>query len=305
MISWRHFAQVAKRSRHASLMAHRLDGGTGRLRWIDRLITRAQPAPHRPDLTSFAHHDLSASWIGHATVLLRTGGMNILTDPAMGVRVGLGLGVLTGGPARHIAPALLPHELPHLDLIAISHAHFDHLDVPTLARLSRKVPVVTAEGTSDLIRGLGFACVREMPWGSRVQFGSLTVHSLPVRHWAGRLYHDHGRQACAYLFECDGRRVFFGGDTAFCDHYKPLRRVDLAVLGIGAYDPWEAGHATPEQAWQMAGHMGAEYVLPMHHSTFRLSHEPMNEPLMRLTDCAGRESGRLVCREIGQVWSLN
>lgn len=305
MLNWRHFARVAQKHGCASRLADRLGRGHGRLRWLDAVISHVRRAPHRPDLEMFGRHTLSAIWVGHATSLLRVGGSNILTDPVLGIRVGVGLGIATGGPARAIAPALLPRDLPPLDLIALSHAHFDHMDMPTLARLPRHVPVVTAEGTADLLRGLGFATVHEMRWGQILRIGELRVESLPVRHWAGRVYHDGGRQACAYLFESLGRRVVFGGDTAYCDHFRRLGEVDLAVLGIGAYDPWEAGHATPEQAWEMGRQMGARFVLPVHHSTFRLSREPMGEPIRRLAKCAGRDWGRVVGREIGQVWSLN
>ena len=95
----------------------------------------------------------------------------------------------------------------------------------------------------------------------------------------------------------------YGADTAFGPHFCEAGAVNLAILGIGAYDPYIAAHATPEQAWAMAADMQAEYVLPMHHSTFRLSHEPMDEPLTRLLRAAGNQVDRVVCRRIGEVWT--
>ena len=99
------------------------------------------------------------------------------------------------------------------------------------------------------------------------------------------------------------RRVLYGGDTAYHEGFRDVGRVNLAILGIGAYDPYIAAHANPEQVWQMADHCRADHVLPMHHSTFRLSHEPMHEPIERLLSAAGRGADRIVVREIGGAWA--
>jgi L-ascorbate metabolism protein UlaG (beta-lactamase superfamily) len=98
--------------------------------------------------------------------------------------------------------------------------------------------------------------------------------------------------------------VLYGGDTAYHEGFRGVGKVDLAILGIGAYDPYVAAHATPEQAWQMADHCRAEHVLPMHHSTFKLSHEPRHEPLERLLAAAGRLVDRVVAPQIGRSWAL-
>src|SRR2546421_11651948 len=124
-------------------LADRLGRGRGRLRLLDGLNAPAR-ARLKPNLAGWDDHDLAAAWIGHATVLLRVGGMTILTDPVLSNRVGVGLGLFTGGPRRLVAPALRLRELPPIDLILLSHAHFDHLDRPTLARLPRRIPVITA-----------------------------------------------------------------------------------------------------------------------------------------------------------------
>ncbi len=95
-------------------------------------------------------------------------------------------------------------------------------------------------------------------------------------------------------------RVLYGGDSAYHEHYRDLKEVDLAIMGIGAYDQYVAAHATPEQALQMADHCGAQRILPIHHSTFRLSHEPMHDPIRRLLTAAGEDSDRIVVREVGR-----
>jgi L-ascorbate metabolism protein UlaG (beta-lactamase superfamily) len=243
---------------------------------------------------------LAAAWIGHATVLLRIRGMNILTDPVMSHRVGVGLGLVTGGPRRHVAAAMSIRELPKLDLILISHAHFDHLDRPTLSRLNKNVPVITAHHTSDLIRDLGFRRITELRWGESTNVDALKITAHRVQHWGARTFYDRHRGFNAYVLEADRKRILYGGDTAYHEHFREVGKVDLAIFGIGAYDPYIAAHANPEQAWEMADHVRADYVLPMHHSTFRLSHEPMHEPIERLMTAAGaRGADRVVVREIG------
>jgi L-ascorbate metabolism protein UlaG (beta-lactamase superfamily) len=282
-------------------IADRLGRGRGRLRVLDRL---SPPPPPRlkPDLSNWSALDFAAVWIGHATVLLRLGGMNILTDPVLGSRVGVGLGVLTGGPRRLVAPALGVRELPAVDLILLSHAHFDHLDRPTLVRLPKRTPVVTAGDTRDLLSDLGYRHVRELRWGEAVTLGPLALAAHEVRHWGARTFYDHHRGYNAYTISAGGRRVLFGGDTAYHDGFRGVGPIDLAILGVGSYDPYVAAHATPEQAWAMADHARAAHVLPMHHGTFRLSYEPVGEPIERLMTAAGNRADRVAVREIGGMW---
>jgi L-ascorbate metabolism protein UlaG (beta-lactamase superfamily) len=198
-------------------------------------------------------------------------------------------------------------ELPAIDLILISHAHFDHLDRPTLARLPKRTPVVTANETGDLIRDLGFRRVTELHWGDQLELDNgVRLAALEVAHWGARTFYDMHRGFNAYLIESPGdstgRRVLYGGDTAYTEAFKELGKVDLAVFGIGAYDPYVAAHATPEQAWLMANHVKARYILPMHHSTFKLSFEPVNEPMERMLAAAGPDADRIVVREVGGQW---
>jgi L-ascorbate metabolism protein UlaG (beta-lactamase superfamily) len=188
-------------------------------------------------------------------------------------------------------------------LILVSHAHFDHLDRPTLQRLPKHVPVITSHHTHDLIKDLGFKTVTELQWGEHLQVGPLNVTARQVKHWGARTFYDHHRGFNAYLIEGEGKRVLYGGDTAYHEGFREIGKVDLAIFGIGAYDPYIAAHATPEQAWMMADHVKADHVLPMHHSTFKLSHEPMHEPIERLMQAAGRLVDRIVAHEIGATWT--
>jgi L-ascorbate metabolism protein UlaG (beta-lactamase superfamily) len=289
-------------------IADAMGRGRGRLRLFDGFNPPVR-APYVPDLSNWEKHDLAATWIGHATVLLRLGGMTILTDPVFSTRVGIGMGLMTIGPRRLVAPSISINKLPKLDLILISHAHFDHLDRPSLIRLPRKTPVITAHRTHDLVHDLGFKNVTELQWGESLRLGDVNVTARQVSHWGARTFYDHHRGFNAYLLESSEHRVLYGGDTAYHERFRDLptdggKGVDLAILGIGAYDPYIAAHATPEQAWQMADHCMADHVLPMHHSTFKLSHEPTDEPLERLIEAAGRLVDRIVASKMGKIWTL-
>lgn len=313
MARWRHAVDWAKHRPWAIKLIQPLSRGRGRFRFVDALTSRASPAPARPDLSAWEADALAATWLGHATVLLRIDSLTVLTDPVFSTRVGLGWGFGTLGPARFVKPALTIDELPQIDLVLLSHAHFDHLDRPTLSRIARRhTRVICAQGTRDLVDDLGFQDVSELELGESCDLASLAsetadvrITALPVRHWGARVVLDDFRGYCAYLIETPQFRVLFGGDSAYQNEWRRVGRsggVDLAIVGIGAYDPWIGGHANPEQAWAMAMDAGARRVLPMHHSTFKLSVEPMEDPLRRFLVAAGARAGDVVSRRIGETW---
>jgi L-ascorbate metabolism protein UlaG (beta-lactamase superfamily) len=268
-------------------------------------ISRLPAAPHRPEPRSWTDDRLTAAWLGHATVLLNFLGTWIVTDPALEPRVGIGRGLAKLGPRRLVAPALRARDLPPLDLVLLSHAHMDHTDLGTLRSIRRDVPVVVQQGNRDLVRR--FRRVEELAWGESTAVDGVTVESVEVRHWGARMVTDRHRGYGGYLLPKGDRAVLFAGDTAYTDAFGRIRerlKVDLAILPIGAYDPWIANHASPEQAWRMFKSIGADYLLPVHHSTFRLSREPVGEPMRRLLAAAGAESGRVVAPEVGATWKL-
>ena len=265
------------------------------------------PAPFVPHPQKWPDKGLHAAWLGHSSVLLKIDGFTILTDPVLGNRCGVRVGPMTVGLKRMVAPALLWPQLPHIDLIVLSHAHFDHFDLPTLRRLEGSgTAVVTASNTSDLLRVRRYASVRELGWGERARMGPVSLLGFEVRHWGARLRSDTHRGYNGYLLETDRHRVVFGGDTAYTDSFRVAhssRPVDLAIMPIGAYNPWIHAHCNPEQAWRMGADCGAEYLLPVHHQTFRLSREPFFEPVERFMDAAGSRPERVVTTRIGQEWS--
>ncbi len=263
-------------------------------------------------LAELSRCDLGALWIGHATVLLRVGGLNVLTDPVFSRRIGMRIGGVTLGVARVCPPAADVDHLPPIDVVMLSHAHFDHLDRPSLRRLAagagRGATVITAQHTRKLIPP-GFGEIIELPWKQRASVRGLEVLAIEPTHWGARAAIDRHRRFNSYLLEGGGSRVLFAGDTAHTHAFDPLAAaggVDLAVLGIGAYDPWIHAHATPEEVWSMytrlSGGTSRGVLLPMHHSTFVLGREPMAEPMVRLRAAAGAEVGRLVACVPGEVW---
>ncbi|MBC8166239.1 MAG: MBL fold metallo-hydrolase [Bryobacteraceae bacterium] len=262
---------------------------------------------HVPQPLRWADKGLFAAWLGHSTTLLKIDGFTILTDPVFSVRAGIHLGPITLGVKRLVAPALRLDELPPIDLVLLSHAHMDHFDIPSLRRLeSPETSVVTARRTSDLLHVGQFRSVQEAGWGEEVRVGPATIRAIEVNHWGARFRTDTYRGYNGYIIEIGAYRVLFGGDTADTDKFRGIGRsgIHLAILPIGAYDPWTRFHCTPEQAWRMAGEANADLFLPVHHQTFLLSREPVIEPMERLCAAAGSGSDRIVLREIGQEFSL-
>jgi L-ascorbate metabolism protein UlaG (beta-lactamase superfamily) len=275
----------------------------------DRVEERRTPiaaAPHRPEPDKWSDERLTVAWLGHATVLINFYGTWLLTDPALRSRVGVRVGAVTLGPRRLVRPALAVSELPALDAVLVSHAHMDHCDMATLRRLPRRTRAVVQEGNRDLVRR--FARADELKWGESTEVAGARVEAIEVNHWGARKLTDRHRGYGGFLVEKRGRALVFGGDTAYTSAFARLKqrgtRVDLAILPIGAYDPYVYVHANPEQSWQMRREMDAEYILPMHHSTFRLSREPAGEPVRRLLAAAGRERRRVALTEIGETWTL-
>jgi L-ascorbate metabolism protein UlaG (beta-lactamase superfamily) len=266
------------------------------------------PPPARPNPAAWPDTGLYAAWLGHTTVLLKIDGFTILTDPVFSRRAGLNLGPLTLGVKRFVEPALAIRELPPIDLILLSHAHMDHLDVPSLRKLeNRTTMVVTAKSTSDLFRPDRYKETRELGWEERTRVGPVTLKAFRVNHWGARMRSDTYRGYNAYTLEAGRYRILFGGDTASTDAFRGVRAVkpfDLAIMPIGAYNPWVYYHCTPEQAWRMGGEARAEFFLPVHHQTFPLSREPVGEPIERFFGAAGNHPDRVAISRIGGQWRL-
>jgi L-ascorbate metabolism protein UlaG (beta-lactamase superfamily) len=261
-------------------------------------------ARHRPHPELWGDAGLHAAWLGHSTVLIKIDGLTIVTDPVFSRRIGLNVGPLTIGLKRLVEPALRVGQVPRPDLILLSHAHMDHFDLPSLRALESKATrVVTAGKTGDLLRVKRYGGVEELEWGETARIGDISVRAFEVNHWGARMRSDTYRGFNGYLIESPRYRVLFGGDTAITTAFRTLRssrRLDLAIMPIGAYNPWIRVHCTPEQALKMADDAGAETILPVHHQTFQLSSEPAHEPIERLASALANRPERLGLAEIGQ-----
>jgi L-ascorbate metabolism protein UlaG (beta-lactamase superfamily) len=279
--------------------------------WREAIRERSRPiasAPARPNPESWSDAHVTAAWLGHATVLINFFGIKILTDPVLFPFIGIRFPGFTIGPKRLTAPALTIDELPKIDIILLSHAHFDHFDLQTLHRFDRSTAVITAPRTRNLLRWTRLRDITELCWGDRKSFatsaGKIDVIAVRVKHWGARMQHDDYRGYNGYLIERNGRRILFGGDTAFTETFRELREhgpIDLAIMSIGCYNPWIRTHSNPEEAIQMANDAGAKFIMPVHHQTFRLSFEPFREPIERLEIALRDQSERIAVREIGET----
>ena len=266
------------------------------------------PPPHTPTPAAWNDNAVTLAWLGHATVLVNFYGLRLITDPVLFTRIGVDLGIGSLGPQRLVRCALAPDALPEIDLVLVSHAHFDHLDTPSLAAIRGRPSAVMAVGTSDLLPRRGYAGVHELRWNETVTVetprGEVVVRALEVKHWGARLGRDTHRGYNGWVLEREGRRLLIGGDTAntavFGDHRR-FGPFEAAVMPIGAYNPWISNHCTPEQAVAMADAAGARLFVPVHHQSFSLSREPVREPIERAEQMLHAEQGRLGLREIGET----
>ena len=236
---------------------------------------------------------LGVTFIGHSSFFLQIGGKNILLDP----NFARWIFVLK----RLRRPGLRLHDLPPIDAVLVSHAHFDHLHRPslrTIASLTRrksgKRPVIVVpRNVRDLVGDLGFSRVVELEWWQSFQLSNVEITHTPSRHWGARVVRDVHRGYGGYVLRGGLHSVYHAGDTAYFDGFAEIGarlRPDLALLPIGAYHPasFRNVHTSPEDAIQAFLDLGARWMVPMHYGSFRLSYEPVEEPVPRLLADADR-----------------
>lgn len=255
------------------------------------------------------------TWLGHAAFLVRIGGLTVLTDPFLGEWAG----PLPGfGARRFVPPGIGVENLPPIDVLALSHNHYDHLCVPTLRRLAGKerMLAVAPLGLGPMLRRLGFARVQELDWYGSTGTGGLLVTSTPAIHASSRTGFDFCRTLwCSYVLEAGGRKIWFGGDTGYGPVFAEIGATfgpfDLALVGIGAYEPralMHPVHAEPEDAIRIARDLRAERVAGMHWGTVVLTEEDPFEPPARFrmaARAAGLADDRAWVLAIGETRALN
>lgn len=237
---------------------------------------KVQPGTKLPELMA---GEIGITWIGHASFLIQTPEHSILIDPnwARWLKV----------VKRLRDPGLNLHELPAIDLVLVSHAHFDHLDRRSLRAVAADQPIVVPEHVGNLVQDLGFNRVHELQRWETMELGSLKITLTPAHHWGARMLHDKHRGFGGFLIEYEGRTIFHCGDSAWFEGFAEIgakSKIDIALLPIGAYDAPTGRdvHMNPEEALRAFEALGAGLMIPMHYGTFRLGFEPMEEPPDRL-----------------------
>jgi L-ascorbate metabolism protein UlaG (beta-lactamase superfamily) len=240
--------------------------------------------PNFPDLRE---GEIGVTWIGHASFLIQTREQNLLIDPnwAKWLKVF----------KRMKHPGLHLHDLPNIDLVLVTHAHFDHLDRKTLREVAADQPIVVPFEVGNLVHDLGFRSVHELHYWESYEHGPAKITLTPCHHWGARVLHDTHRGFGGFVIEVGGRSIFHCGDTAYFEGFREIgerHAIDVALMPIGAYDPPSGRevHMNPEEALKAFVELGARRMVPMHYGTFRLSYEPLHEPPERLLACA-REHG--------------
>jgi len=269
-----------------------------RARAFGKLIRHSAVTPrkgqsHKPKLVS--NGEMGVTFIGHASFFLQVGGENVLVDP----NFARWLFVLK----RLRKPGVMLRDLPPIDLVLITHAHFDHLHRPSLRALVRHTKrwrgsaptIVVPEHVFDLVSDLGFRDVVELNWWSSYRHRNVTITHVPSRHWGARILRDAHRGYGGYVLRDGKHSVYHAGDTAYFSGFREIGirlAPQLALLPIGAYNPpsFRNVHTSPADATRAFVDLNARWMVPMHYGTFRLSHEPMDEPLQLLDDAA-RQAG--------------
>lgn len=254
---------------------------------LPSLLSRREGRSECPDWPSVAPGEVVITWIGHASFLIQTSGGNVLVDPIWGNWL--------KGIKRMRHAGVEPGALPPVDLVLVTHAHFDHLDRRSLRGVAAGQPVVVPFEVGNLVHDLGFGLVQELHYWETFALGSIRVTLTPCHHWGARMLHDSHRGFGGFILEVDGRVIYHCGDTAYFEGFTEIGRrypIDVALLPIGAYEPpsLRAVHMNPEEALEACVVLGAKVMVPMHYGTFRLSYEPLDEPPRRLREAAHRRA---------------
>ena len=271
---------------------------TSRPEQSPRFIDDVKPTTPRPTVEG---NGLRVTMVNHSTVLLQQRGMNILTDPIWSERASP---VGWAGPRRRRRPGISWKDLPSIQVVLISHNHYDHLDLPTLRRLAVRgdSTYVVPARVGRLLRAENIGPVQELDWGERLPLPDLTIHCVPAQHFSSRGIFDRNRTLwCGYVIAGRERLVYFAGDTGFGPHFARIREEfgspHLALLPIGAYAPrWFMSpiHMSPDEAMRAHEILAARTSIAIHHGTFQLADEGIDTPAKVLGAVARNESFRVL-----------
>lgn len=253
---------------------------------LKALLTRRTGEHRRPSFPKLAPGQVALTWIGHASFLVQFTDLNVLIDPNFANWLFLLKRIKRCG--------LRPEHLPPIDLVLLTHAHFDHFHKPSLRKLPHPKIGIMPWGMADLAHDLGFGRVVELEWWESFSHRDWTVTLTPCKHWGARVLRDHHRGYGGFLLEHQGRRIYHAGDSAYFDGFKEIGkalRPQIALLPIGAYHPesFRHTHMGPDDAIRVFKDLKAQCLVPMHYGSFRLSFEDIDEPPRWLLELADRE----------------
>ncbi|MGB9699663.1 MAG: MBL fold metallo-hydrolase [Thermodesulfobacteriota bacterium] len=263
-----------------------------------------QPPKTQLRIPPRANPGIHVGWVGHSTFLISFLGIYILTDPNFAERLLIA--------RRVVGLPIKPEEISELDIILITHAHYDHFDLESLKRLPKKSHLIIPRGCLDLVSKWPFLKVIEMSWEDRKEIQNVQIEAFRPAHWGKRSFFDNkDRGYNSYLISKQGRHILFAGDTGYTPIFAQKGKnikIDLAFFPITAYKPdwFRRNHASPEEALQMFIESGAKFMIPMHWGTFILSHEPLPEPVERLQKEARRLGidDRVIILEHGETFTF-
>jgi L-ascorbate metabolism protein UlaG (beta-lactamase superfamily) len=278
--------------------------------WPKHIPTQSWPAAG-----DVAAGETGVTFIGHSTFLLRLPGLTVLTDPIFSRRCSP---VSFAGPSRVRPPGVALEALPAIDLILLSHNHYDHCDLPSLRKLRKRFPgarIVTTQGNAPYLAKKRLAGAVELDWWQAHQMGETRITAVPARHFAARSLNDRNETLWAgFVLEHAGSRIYFAGDTGYTKFFTEiaarLGSPDLALLPIGAYEPrWFMGpvHMNPPDAVQAFADLGAKQAIGMHFGTFQLTAEAIDAPEQALAAAkaaAGLAEGAFVTLGFGETRSF-
>jgi L-ascorbate metabolism protein UlaG (beta-lactamase superfamily) len=250
------------------------------------LLTRRTGQQMCPVFPKLKRGQIAITWIGHASFLIQFTDLNVLIDPNFANWLFLLKRLKRSG--------LRIKDLPPIDLVLLTHAHFDHFHKPTLRRLKNPQIGIMPWGVGDLARNLGFGRIIELDWWESFSRKDWTVTFTPSKHWGARTLRDHHRGYGGFVLEHQGRRVYHAGDSAYFDGFKDIGRQfapEIALLPIGSYHPdsFRHSHMCPDEAVKAFKDLRAHCLVPMHYGSFRLSFEAMDEPPRLLRQIAHQE----------------
>ncbi|MEW6302632.1 MAG: MBL fold metallo-hydrolase [Verrucomicrobiota bacterium] len=247
------------------------------------LLTKRTGTQHKPEFPKLHKGQVALTWIGHASFLVQFNDLNALIDPNFANWIFLLKRLKHAG--------LKIKDLPPIDLVLLTHAHFDHFHKPSLRRLPSPKLAIMPWGMGDLARGLGFGRIVELRWWESFSHGNWKVTLTPSKHWGARTIHDSHRGYGGFVLEHQERKVYHAGDSAYFEGFKEIgerEKPEIALLPIGAYypDSFRATHMGPDDAVNVFRDLQAKWLVPMHFGTFKLSFESLDEPARWMRELA-------------------